>query len=227
MKLSLKYIINQLLLLLSISVAAQEITEDSVVIDQSNYAILIGTDYGKGIESALGDQSKWEVNLAVSIYDRFRVSAEYGYGMLQPANSIRNGSYQSEGRYFRGGGEYVFTLKPKIYLSMGLMYSLANFSDQGEVNIESELWNSIDEDFTRDDLTANWFEWILNTEAQAFRNSEIFLSNIYWGSRIRLRILSSDIAQSDFDIKAIPGYGKTYSNIVPAINLFVRYRIDF
>lgn len=226
MKHFLKYIISLALSFLSFIVIAQESAEDSTAIDKPNYAILIGTDYGKGIESLIGEQEKWELNLAFSIVDKFRLITEYGYGMLQPTNVIRNGSYQVEGNYFRGGGAYVITVKQNIYLSVGLMYASATFSDRGDVNIESEFWNDTNTEFNRSSLTANWFEWVLNSEAQAFRNSEGFLKNIYWGSKIRLRFLSTDIARPDFEILAVPGYGKTLSNVVPAFNLFIKYRID-
>jgi hypothetical protein len=227
MKRFLKYIISLALTFLSLLVIAQESTEDVISISKPNYAVLLGTDYGKGIESLIGEQQKWEINLGFSIVNKLRLTAEYGYGMLQPTNVIRNGSYQAEGNYFRGGGAYVFTVKPNIYLSVGLMYAFATFSDRGKVNIESEFWNDTNAEFNRTSLNANWFEWFLNTEAQTFRNSESFLKNIYWGSKMRLRFLRTDIVQPDFDILAIPGYGKTLSNIVPSVNLFIKYRIDF
>ena len=63
-------------------------------------------------------------------------------------------------------------------------------------------------------------------KAQTFRNSGNFLANVYWGSKFRLRFLSTDIIQPNFDIMAIPGYGKTLSNVVPSVNFFIKYRID-
>ncbi|MEN8247311.1 MAG: DUF6048 family protein [Bacteroidota bacterium] len=208
------------------SIVVQEVSQDSVTNKSTNFAVLIGADYGKGIESLVSDQKKWEVNLAFSLFSKVRIIGEYGYGNLQPHNVINNGTYFSEGSYFRGGGEYVFTVKPKIYLSLGLMFAQAKHTDHGEANIGSEMWDDMDIDFSRNDLSANWFEWILNTEAQTFRNSPNLLANVYWGTRIRIRFLTTDISQPDFNIYAIPGYGKTYSNIVPAVNFFIKYRID-
>lgn len=206
---------------------AQETPTDSLVTETAKFAVMPGIDYGKGFESIISENQKWEVNLALSLFDKFRITGEYGYGLLQPSNVIRNGTYKSEGTYFRAGGEYVLTVKPKTYLSFGLMYAQANFSDHGDISIESELWNNIDQTFDRENLKGNWFEWILNTESQTFRNSESFLANVYWGTRVRIRFLNTNITKPGIDIYAIPGYGNTYSNIVPALNLFIKYRIDF
>ena len=107
------------------------------------------------------------------------------------------------------------------------MYAHANFDDYANVQIASELWDDVDFEFTRDNLSANWIEWIINTEAPLLKVEQGFLGNLYWGIRYRLRFLVSDIKQPEFDIFAIPGYGKTYSSVIPAINLYVRYRIEF
>jgi len=107
------------------------------------------------------------------------------------------------------------------------MFAHADFMDHVNINIASELWDDVDESFTRENLEANWLELIVNTEAPLLKFEQGFFSNLYWGVRYRLRILISDITRDDFDVYAIPGYGKTYSRVVPAVNLFLKYRIDF
>lgn len=222
-----KFIISLLLFSVTGIVYAQETNEDSLESKTTILAVLFSADYGKGIESLVNNQQKWEAGITVSLFTKVRLVGEYGYGSLQPANVINNGTYFSEGSYFRIGGEYVFTIKPKIYLSTGILFAQSSYADRGSVSIGSELWKDIEADFNRDGLSANWFEWVLNTESQTFRNAQNILNNLYWGTRIRIRYLNTEIAQPDFDIYAIPGFGKTYSTVVPAVNLFIKYRLDF
>jgi hypothetical protein len=203
------------------------VTQDSLVAEESNFALNIYVDVGKGIESLFNKQVKWEFGVSVLAAQKYLFSAELGYGSLNPEGVINNGSYTSEGNYYRAGFEYVFTISPKRHLSTGIMYAQANFNDYGNVKIISDLWDDVDETFERSDLSASWIEWIVNTEAPLFKVEKGLFSNFYWGVRFRLRILISDITQPDFDIFAIPGYGKTFSNVVPAANLYLKYRIDF
>lgn len=202
-------------------------TQDSLIIEESNFALNIYVDAGKGIESLFNKQVKWEFGVSVLAAQKYLFSAELGYGRLNPESVINNGSYTSEGNYYRAGIEYVFTISLKRYLSSGIMFAQANFNDYGNVQIVSDLWDDVDETFERSDLSASWIEWIVNTEAPLFKVEKGLFSNFYWGVRFRLRILISDITQPDFDIFAIPGYGKTFSNVVPAANLYIKYRIDF
>jgi hypothetical protein len=202
-------------------------TQDSLVVEQSKFAVNIYADVGKGLESLLNKQVKWEFGVSALAYQKFLFSVEYGYGSLNPESVINNGGYNSEGNYYRAGFEYVFTVSPKRYLSTGVMYAQANFADYGSIKIISDLWDDVNETFERTNLSASWVELIINTEAPIFKAEKGFFSNIYWGVRFRLRILASDITQPDFDIFAIPGYGKTYSNVVPAANLYIKYRINF
>ena len=209
------------------SLVVEQSNQDSLVVKQSNIALIIYADVGKGIETLFNKQVKWEFGAGVLLAQNYYFVAELGYGSLNPESVINNGSYTSEGNYYRAGFEYVFTIVPRTYLSTGVMYANSNFSDYGNVKIESELWDDVDETFTREGLSANWVEWIVNTEAPLSKTGNGFLGNFYWGVRYRLRILISDISQPNFDIYAIPGYGKTYSNVVPAVNLYLKYRIDF
>jgi hypothetical protein len=202
-------------------------TQDSLEVNQSNFALNLYADVGKGVESLFNKQTKWEFGVSVLASQKFLFSGEYGYGQLNPQSVINNGSYTSEGNYYRAGFEYVYTIVPRTSLSTGIMFAYSDFSDYGNVQIESDLWNNIDETFERADLTASWLEWIVNTETPLTKVDKGFFGNFYWGLRIRIRILISDINQPDFDIYAIPGYGKTYSNVVPAVNLYLKYRIDF
>ncbi len=222
MKLRPVYIISLLLLAAFCSKA-----QDSLTAKQSKVALLLSADYGKGLESLVNKQAKWEFGLGVLLTRRYNFMAEYGYGRLNPKSVINNGSYSAEGNYFRLGFAHVFRVSPKRYLSLGVLYAASRFTDYGTVQISSDLWPDIDISFTRKDLSAYWFEVIFTTEAPLFKANAGLLSNFYWGSRLRIRIMSADLSQPDFDVYAVPGYGKTYSSVVPAVNFFVRYRLKF
>ena len=218
-----KYIISAIAIL----VPYLGYTQDSLVVNQSDIALNIYADVGKGVESLFNKQVKWEFGVSVLLFQKYQFVTELGYGSLNPESVINNGSYTSEGNYYRAGFEYVFTIIPRTSLSTGIMYAHSNFGDYGSVKIDSDLWDSLDEVFERNDLSADWVEWIVNTESPIVKVEEGFLSNFYWGVRFRLRILISDISQPNFDIYAIPGFGKTYSTVLPAANLYLKYRIDF
>jgi hypothetical protein len=218
-----KYIISAIAIL----VPYLGYTQDSLVVNQSDIALNIYADVGKGVESLFNKQVKWEFGVSVLLFQKYQFVTELGYGSLNPESVINNGSYTSEGNYYRAGFEYVFTIIPRTSLSTGIMYAHSGFGDYGSVKIASDLWDSLDEVFERNDLSANWVEWIVNTEAPLSKTGTGFLGNFYWGVRYRLRILISDISPANFDIYAIPGYGKTYSNVLPAVNIYLKYRINF
>jgi len=203
------------------------VEQDSLMVRQSKMAITLYADIGKLGESLFEIQTKREFGISILLANKYQFVGEYGYGSLNPKSIINNGSYSSEGNYYRVGVEYVFTVLPKTSLSTGFMYAHSDFADYGNVQIESELWDDLNETFARPDLKADWIEWIVNTESPIVKVEEGFLSNFYWGVRFRLRILISDISQPDFDIFAIPGFGKTFSTVLPAANLYLKYRIDF
>ena len=223
MKPLLKYITSLLLFALPVTANAQ----DTISVAPAKLAIDIYADYGKGLESLFQKQTKWEFGLGLVLKDKYNFVGEYGYGSLNPESVINNGTYTSEGNYYRGGFEYIFRVSPKRSLSAGLMYANASFADNGSVQIVNDLWGDIEETFQRENLSASWAEVILNTQGPVSNAEKGLLNNFYWGVRFRLRILITDISQPNFDIYAIPGYGRTYSNVVPAANLFLKYRFQF
>lgn len=199
--------------------------EDSLKAESKPSVIFLSADYGKGLESLIGEQLKWEFGAGFALNNRIVITGEYGYGSLEPSGVVRNGYYRSVGNYYRLGLEYMFEITLDRYLSLGAMYGASVFDDEGNIQIDSELWPDLNETFTRQGLHANWTELILNSEGPVTNAPDGFLKNVFWGMRIRLRILFTDTALgNDYDIYSIPGFGKTYSPVVPALNLFIKYR---
>lgn len=191
---------------------------------KTRFSVLIGADYGKLVTTVVGLENKYEFNLGVQFANKLRLTADYGFGDLAPPNAIENGTYNSTGNYYRAGLDYIFTIGPKVYLSLGGMYASSSFKDEGTVLIESEIWPSLKESFVREDFTANWVEFVLTTEATIVNKNSGFFNNLYWGLKLRLRFLIERPQPVNFDVYAIPGYGRTWNDIVPAANLFIAYK---
>ncbi|MCF6353358.1 MAG: DUF6048 family protein [Cyclobacteriaceae bacterium] len=193
--------------------------------DSSTYfAIYLSLDYGKLLTTLAQFENKYEFSIAIQFLKHLRATADIGYGNLAPPSAIQNGTYNSVGTYYRLGFDYMFTIAPKTSLSFGGMYALSNFKDQGSVEIISELWPSLSQNFERTNLTANWAEFIITSEAPILNRDSGFLSNIYWGIKLRLRFMIEKPTPEIFDVYAIPGYGRTFNNSVPAANVFISYK---
>ncbi len=188
------------------------------------FSLLVGTDYGKLITTVAGFETKYEFNLGIQFSKHIRATADYGYGSLAPPNAIENGTYTSSGSYYRVGLDYMFNIAPEIYLSLGGMYASSSFKDEGTVEITSEVWPSLKESFIRDDLTATWAEFVLTSEATLLNRDSGIFDHLYWGIKFRLRFSIDRSQPENFDVYAIPGYGRTWNNLVPAANLFVAYK---
>lgn len=247
MKPSIKYIVSLALLTLTSNVKAQDSLQvqvkdsmqveliDAIKIDvqdtftlESNeryFSILIGTDYGKLILTAAQLDVKYEFNIGVQFSNSLRAIIDYGHGELTPSNAIEKGIYTSSGNYYRIGLDYIFKIAPQTYLSLGGMYASSSFKDEGTIEIESQVWPSLSESFTRDGLKASWVEFILTTETTLLNREKGIFNHLYWGAKFRLRFLIERPNPVNFDIYAIPGYGRTWNNLVPAANLFVAYKL--
>lgn len=205
-----------------------EATVDSTTVQptKKQIAIILGVDYGKLATTAFNLDTKYEFNASITLFNKLRVNVDYGHGALEPKNAIENGTYISTGDYYRGGLDYQLEIAPKTFLSFGGMYASSSFSDEGNVQIQSDIWPSLDESFTRTDFTAQWAEFVLTSEKTILNREEGFFANLYVGLKLRLRFMIERPKPETFDVYAIPGYGRTFNEIVPAVNLFLAYRIN-
>lgn len=228
-----RYIVSILLFIASSSAIAQDslrVTSDTdsaqVQPKKKGFAFIVGTDYGKLATTAFKLDTKYEFNLGIVLFNKLRVTADYGHGELAPKNAIENGSYTSTGNYYRGGLDYVFEIAPKTNLALGLMYASSSFVDEGSIQIQSDVWPSLNEDFKRENFSSQWVEWVLTSEKAIFNRESGFLTHLYFGMKFRLRFIIERPRPEEFDIYAIPGYGRTFNDIVPAVNLFITYKIN-
>jgi hypothetical protein len=206
--------------------ATQEMSEEFKKVIQPKDTIVkpsgfeIAIDYGKLFTLPSDFEIKAEGAIGFSFKEKLQILVEVGYGKLTPQEAIKNGDYTSEGVYARGGIAYGGEIIPKSYVYLGVMYGLSEFEDGGTVLIESEPWEDFDGTFNRTDLSAEWIEFILITETE-------FRDNLFLGSKWRIRSLRVFEHEYDPIVYSIPGYGRSFDNSIPAINLYVKYRFKF
>ncbi len=205
----------------SVEIATADTTNN---LNENYFHIYISVDYGKLITTAAQFDTRHELNLGVQFAKNLRATADFGYAKLAPPDAIENGTYSSSGNYYRIGLDYMLNIAPKTYLSFGGMYALSNFKDEGTVETVSEVWPSLNQSFTRNGFTSTWAELVVTSEAPVLNRDLGFFSNLYWGVKFRLRFLIDRPEPENFDVYAIPGYGRTFNNTVPAANLFIMYK---
>ena len=102
------------------------------------------------------------------------------------------------------------------------------FEDRGQFLIESEFWEDFQQGFGSTDITASWMEIVIGTETYlrlGKGKTDAPKSRFLVGWKFRLRFLMDFENRDEPRIYSIPGYGRTFDNSVPALNLYVKYRI--
>ena len=212
------YIFSLALILSSLSLLAQD--TDTVEVRKVSISLGFAIDYGKILTIPSKFETKAEVAFNISIMNKFQILGEIGYASLTPQDAIKNGTYNSKGLYYRAGLAYGGEILPNSFLSFGVLYGLSNFEDSGVVLIKSTLWEDFNSSFERKNITASWIEFLIITE-QKIRN------NLALGAKIRLRYLNNFTNNYEPEVLAIPGYGRTFNNTVPAFNLYVKFILPF
>lgn len=184
-------------------------------------SIAVSVDYGKLAGQFLNTESKYEFGGQVELKDRFILIGEYGFSTLTPNDAYQNTDYQSEGSYYRVGLGYKvdFTAKNNIYFSA--RYAMASFKDRGTINITSAsgIYDDLLEPFSRNDLSAQWFEVVMSSETKLWKS-------LYTGFHLRFRIMDKYDKQEPLDVYSVPGYGRTFDRTIPALNLYVKYALE-
>ena len=185
-------------------------------------ALAMYFDYPKLFSFFTEYEIKAEVGLQMQLFKHIILSTELGRGRIQPTNFYKNANYEVSGSYVRLGVVYTKPLGAKSRLNFGFNYGSSFFNDKGNIEIESPsgLFNSFEEPFKRTGLNGDWFEVTFGTESHLGKN-------LYLGFLGRLRILNDYDSFEDLDVFAIPGYGRTFDKSIPALNMYIKYRIQF
>ena len=192
-----------------------EAQEDSVAVDNYRTGVSLYFDYGK-LTSLLSKQNtKWEGGASFFFAKHWKIAGEFGTAVLNPDQAIEDGTYESSGNYYRAGLDYIMSIDNKSNLGVGFRYGASSFEDSGYNPADT-----LNPTFQRTDLSADWYEIIVESEAE-------FWTGIFLGIKFRLRILNSYTQFPENDVFSIPGYGRTFDNSIPALNLFIKYKIGF
>lgn len=177
-------------------------------------------DYLKLASYATDFEKKNEGGVNLIFKEKIQIGLELGTGNIEPQNALKNVDYTVEGTYYRFGVDYIKQINPDSRLALGLRYGQSNFDDQGVIRLTSPsmLFDDFNDPFERMSLRADWLEVVLTTESR-------FIGNLYIGGTFRLRILNDYDEQTPIDVFTIPGYGRTFDNSIPVINLFLKYII--
>lgn len=189
----------------------------------------LGIDYGKLLTLWTEFESKYEANINIRFYERIVLAGEMGYAELNPLKAYDNALYYTvKGVYGRVGLDYYTSYDPTSFYYAGLRYGMSNFEDEGAFLIDSEFWEDYEEGFGSKDITASWFELVVGTETYLkFGKKEEGddASKFLLGWKFRLRFLMDFQNREEPRIYSIPGYGRTFDQVVPALNLYVKYRL--
>jgi hypothetical protein len=234
LKYMLKYKIIYFFLFTSIlmnKVNSQDSTNvysEEAEIKESSQKLSVGIafDYLK-LHTLLIDQSeKWEGAINFKILDKVSLIGEYGIATLTPDEAYKNSEYMSEGNYYRIGLDYHFTVIPNNFLFIGLRYSQASFNENIAYEIGNPIFENETGELSRNNLNATWYEFVLTSEKKIKRirkkNIPDFLSI---GFKFRLKSLQEYDDFDDFEVKNIPGYGRTNISLNPELNLYIKFRI--
>ncbi|MEM6643319.1 MAG: DUF6048 family protein [Bacteroidota bacterium] len=198
-------------------------TAETIPVPRKFLSVAPYFDLGKLLTLPTGFEQKNEGGVELRFYEHFSLYGELGISRLSPEDAYTNGSYESEGTYWRIGAGYIGPFDQEHNVGLSFRYAVANFEEQGSVFISSP--SGVQGDFVarveRENLSASWAEIVFYSDQKLLENSDLF----WFGVNIRLRILYRYDQQEPPDIYAIPGYGRSFDRTIPALNLFLKVKI--
>jgi hypothetical protein len=180
----------------------------------------ISLDYLKLLTFAFSSETKLEAGLGYISRINVGVNVEIGYGEKTPENFYKNAEYKVYGYYGRIGLSYYYPYNPDVNFIIGAKYAMSQYQDEATFSILSSLWDDYNDGFERTGLEASWAELILGSESSVS-------GHLYFGFTFRMRFLIQSDNFETFEVYSIPGYGRTFDNFVPALNLYVKFFIPF
>lgn len=203
-------------LILSVACFAQSEEADSLVYKRA-MTPSVYLDYGKLFTITANFETKYEGGVELLFKEKFPVIIEAGQATLTPEGAYSNGTYESEGFYYRVGAGYYSQFLPKNKIGLTVRYGSSTFSETGRIFIESPSGSQDDfiQNIKRNDLKATWYEIVVYSDRKL---TDLFSI----GMNLRLRILASYDEQSPVDVYSIPGYGRSFDKTIPAANFFLK-----
>jgi len=224
------YTSDTAVVLSSVPSAGQLMALDSMVRKKQFLSgVELAIDYGKLLLLWTDFESKYEGGINIRFYERIVLAAEMGYDELNPLKAYDNALYYTvKGSYARVGLDYYTSYNPTSFYFAGFRYGMSTFEDEGAFLIDSDYWENYEDGFGSTGITATWGEIILGTETFlniGKKKPDTPDSKLLIGWKFRLRILGNFENREEPTIYSIPGYGRTFDSRVPALNLYIKYRI--
>ena len=177
-------------------------------------------DYLKLVSLASSGEMKLEGGLGYISKINVSINTEFGYGEKTPEDFYKNAEYKVSGYYGRVGISYYYPYNPGVNFIIGVKYAMAQYEDEAIFSVLSSLWDDLNGSINRKELEASWAELILGSESSV-------RGNLYFGFTFRMRFLIQADNFDPFEVYSIPGFGRSFDTIVPALNLYVKFLIPF
>ncbi len=217
-----KYFLTSALLLCFLSVYAQEKKEagDSLKRIQKPTGVRIGTDLIAAGKNFLGSPlTGWEVNADVD-FGRYYLALDYGSWSRK--DSVANGYYTNDGRYFRAGVDVNFLLKDpdKNMVFIGFRYGRSSFNEQLTYDDASIGFGTTQIISSNPKSSGGWGELTTGLRIKIWKS-------LWMGYTARMKFMPGTKGNSELLTYDMPGYGKTSKSTYWGFNYQVFYRIPF
>ena len=209
------FFICSFLCISSIALAQKDTT--SVDVERPRFYVLV--DYGKIATLATNFETKVEGGVGFRLSKNLFVVGYVGNAKLVPNNAIENGTYEASGLYFRTGIDYYFSIDQVNSLILGARYAQSSFQETLSYAISSDLFDPVEQTVTRDNISAQWAELSIGSEAHLGEGP------FYAGGYFSLRVLVDRDEFDPTDTYTIPGYGRTFDKTIPAIQLYLKVKL--
>ena len=207
---NLKHFILSVCLFITLSISAQKIKKDSIVI-KDVYGLRVGIDISNPARTVFNNKRKSIELLAdYRISKKIFVAIELGYLDKNTIEDYIN--FTTNGQYFKLGANYNLYenwLDMENEVFVGLRYGHANFkqtlnsytvfSDYALPTIQNN------EPITYSALNANWAELVFGLKVETF-------SNIFLGASFSFKKMISSKEPDNFKNLYIPGFDRVYLN---------------
>ena len=183
-----------------------------------SFAIMV--DYGKILTLPFKFENRIEGGFQGVFLKKYLVALALGTSTLSARQAYTNGNYQSKGNYFRLGIGYLAPLDAKHDFEIGLRYGNSTFDEKIEYVLESKsgIQSTFIDRQDRHQLNARWWEIVFYTDKKI---NKLFSIGMY----INFRFLLDYTSFYPLDVYAIPGYGRSFDKVVPAVNLVMKVKL--
>lgn len=213
------YVLSSFLIAIVVTGKAQNNPPDSTRGIHLPTGIRLGTDLILIGTSAFSESfSGWEINGDID-FGRYYLAADFGN--WEREQSLVNGLYKNDGRYYRVGIDVNFLLKDpdRNMLFFGFRYGHSNYNEQVTYSFSAVDFGDYLADEANSNARANWGELVTGLRVKVWKE--------FWmGYTARMKLLART-KNNDFETYEIPGYGLTFKNVYWGFNYQVFWRIPF